>query len=103
MKKTIEKLIKFRNERNWQELHTPERLANAALIEAAELSELFQWGQDPIHEKVKEEIADNAIYLLYMCEEYGFDLETIINEKIEKNGQKYKVGVNPEKYGWWAL
>jgi NTP pyrophosphatase (non-canonical NTP hydrolase) len=100
MKKTIEKLIKFRDERKWQDLHTPERLANSTLIEAGELAKLFQWGKEPSQDLIKDEIADVMIYCLYLCEKYDFDIKAIINEKIEKNGQKYKTGVNPEKYGW---
>lgn len=101
MNKIIEDLIKFRDERNWQYLHTVERLATSAHIESGELAALFQWGKNPRREKVKEEIADTAIYLLYLCEKFNFDLETIILEKIQKNADKYPVGVDhAEKNGW---
>ena len=103
MKKVIEKLIKFRNERNWQQFHTMERMATSAHMEAGELASLFQWGKTPDPERVKEEVADNAIYLLYLCERYGFDLEDIIMEKIKKNAEKYPADVDhASDKGWYA-
>lgn len=44
-KEIIEKIIKFRNDRNWKQFHTGENLAKALIIEAAELLEVFQWSQ----------------------------------------------------------
>ncbi|NCU33561.1 MAG: nucleotide pyrophosphohydrolase [Candidatus Moranbacteria bacterium] len=90
MKDIIEALIKFRNDRDWQKFHTPENLAKSIVIEAAELLENFQWGMDFVNvENVKEELADVMIYSLLLCERFGFNLEMIIQEKIEKNRKKY--------------
>jgi len=100
MQKTIDKLIKFRNDRGWHDYHTEERLANSVHLEAGELAQLFQWGKSPRPERVKEEIADTAIYLIYLCEKYGFDFRSIIDEKIRKNAKKYDTGINPVDYGW---
>ena len=41
-----EKVISFRDERNWKQFHTPENLAKSISIEAAELLENFQWNSD---------------------------------------------------------
>lgn len=92
MKNIIDRLIKFRNERNWQQFHTPENLSKSIVLEAAELLENYQWesGKENI-ENVKEELADIVGYCLLLCEHYGFDLETIMNEKIDKNEKKYPV------------
>jgi NTP pyrophosphatase (non-canonical NTP hydrolase) len=92
MKNITERLIKFRNERNWQQFHTPENLSKSIVLEAAELLENYQWesGKENI-ENVKEELADIVGYCLLLCEHYGFDLETIMNEKIDKNEKKYPV------------
>jgi NTP pyrophosphatase (non-canonical NTP hydrolase) len=43
MKEIIERLNKFRVERDWKKFHTPENLAKSIVIEAAELLENFQW------------------------------------------------------------
>lgn len=92
MRNITERLIKFRNDRNWQQFHTPENLSKSIVLEAAELLENYQWesGKENI-ENVKEELADIVGYCLLLCEHYGFDLETIMNEKIDKNEKKYPV------------
>ena len=39
----IQALLKFRNERDWEQFHNPKDLALAISIESAELLELFLW------------------------------------------------------------
>ena len=39
----IDKIIEFRNEREWEQFHNPKDLALALSIEAAELNQLFLW------------------------------------------------------------
>ena len=71
------------------------------MIEAAELLEKFQWKTDqevtemlkgPGSQAVSEEIADIAIYLTYLCNDLGIDLEEVVSRKIEKNKKKYPQG-----------
>lgn len=38
-----EKILEFRDERNWQQFHNPKDLALSLSLEASELLELFQW------------------------------------------------------------
>ena len=45
-------LIKFRDERDWEQFHNPKDLALAINVEAGELLELFLWKQ---HNEAKEE------------------------------------------------
>ncbi len=88
----IEKLIKFRDDRNWKQFHTPDNIAKSVVLEAAELLENYQWGENQVDvENVKEEIADIVGYCLLLCEHYDFDLIQILNEKIKKNDEKYPV------------
>lgn len=92
MKKIIRRLINFRDQRDWKQFHTPENLAKSVVLEAAELLENFQWNKSDLDlNNVKEEIADIVGYCLLLCEHYGFDLEAILNEKIDLNEQKYPV------------
>lgn len=100
IKEITAKLIEFRNERNWERFHTPERLAMAAHVEAGELAKLFQWGKNPDSQDAADEIADTGINLLYLCDKLGLDFEGIISKKMEKNAVKYPVGVSYKKYGW---
>jgi len=89
----IEALLKFRNEREWEQFHNPKDLALAISIESAELLELFLWKktEDANAEKVKEELADIFSFAFLLAEKYGFDVKEIILDKIKRNGEKYPV------------
>lgn len=50
-----EKIIKFRNERDWKQFHNPRTLATSVVIEAAELLELFQWVKDDELDQIAEQ------------------------------------------------
>jgi NTP pyrophosphatase (non-canonical NTP hydrolase) len=103
MKEIIEKLIEFRNERDWEQFHNPKDLALAINVEAGELLELFLW-KNPSEanvDKVKEELADVFAYAFLLAEKYNFDVKEIVLEKIKKNGEKYpveKAKGNAKKY-----
>lgn len=87
------KIIKFRDERDWEQFHNGKDLALALSIEAAELNQLFLWkdAEDVNIDKLKEELADVLNYSLLLAAKYGFDVEKIIMEKIAKNAAKYPV------------
>lgn len=92
MKDVIKTLIKFRDDRNWEQFHTPENLAKSIVLEAAELLENFQWNNhNEDVDNIKDEIADIMTYCLFMCEHYKFDVKEIIIGKMEKNAKKYPV------------
>ena len=92
-KEIIEALLKFRNEREWEQFHNPKDLALAISIESAELLELFLWkkAEDANAEKVKEELADIFSFAFLLAEKYGFDVKEIILDKIQRNGEKYPI------------
>lgn len=93
-KKLTEELIKFRDERDWNQFHDSKNLAIALSLEASELLELFLWTKDgnlPKNKKeeLKEEVADVFAYLLLIAEKHDLDLEQITLNKIAKNTAKY--------------
>lgn len=88
-KNTINKIIKFRDDRNWKQFHTPENLAKSISIEAAELLECFQWDDEYTKSDVLEELADVLIYSISMADILGVNIDEIINDKIKLNAQKY--------------
>ncbi|TKC59179.1 nucleotide pyrophosphohydrolase [Pedobacter hiemivivus] len=92
-KELEEALIKFRNERDWEQFHNPKDLALALSIEAAELNELFLWkkSEDADQEKIKEELADVLAYAILLAEKYNLDINEIVLNKIKRNGEKYPV------------
>ena len=89
----IQALLKFRNERDWEQFHNPKDLALAINVEAGELLELFLWknSDDAKVEKVREELADVFAYAFMLAEKYKFDVKEIILEKIKRNAEKYPV------------
>jgi NTP pyrophosphatase (non-canonical NTP hydrolase) len=91
--KLINKIRQFNTERDWSQFHNAKDLALAISIEAAELNELFLWkkAEEADPEKVKEELADIFTYALQLADKYGFDINDIVNNKIEKNALKYPV------------
>jgi len=92
LKQILERLIKFRDERNWKQFHTPENLAKSISIEANELLENYQWGSENADIKnIKEEVADIFGYILLLCEEVKIDLIKETNRKIDKNIEKYPI------------
>jgi len=93
IKEIIETLVKFRNERDWEQFHNPKDLALAISIESAELLELFLWkkAEDVNTEKIKEELADIFSFAFLLAEKYNFDVKEIVLEKIKRNGEKYPV------------
>ena len=46
MKRAVEEILKFNEERDWDQFHNPENLAKSISIEAGELLECFQWNNE---------------------------------------------------------
>ncbi|MEE0775547.1 MAG: nucleotide pyrophosphohydrolase, partial [Bacillota bacterium] len=42
-KNLYQKIVTFRDERDWKQFHNPKDLAISIALEAAELLEIFQW------------------------------------------------------------
>ena len=92
MKETMERIKKFRDDRDWQQFHTPSNLAKAISIESGELLEEFLWDNDNFDlQNVKEELADVMIYCIHMANALDVNIEDIINMKMDKNEMKYPV------------
>jgi len=93
IKELLSALLKFRDERDWEQFHNPKDLALALNIEAGELLESFLWkpSEKADIEQVKEELADVLAYALLLADQYDFDVKKIVLEKIAKNALKYPV------------
>ena len=89
----IDLLIKFRNERDWEQFHNAKDLALVLSIEASELLELFLWktSEEVNEEKIKEELADVIAYAFLLADKYNLDVKQIVLDKIKKNADKYPV------------
>lgn len=92
---TCRQVIEFNQSRNWENYHTPENLAKSISIEAAELLELYQWQSEELDHRTKEkianELADIAIYMIDFCEVESIDIDRAIKKKLQKNALKYPI------------
>lgn len=94
-----QKLIAFRNEREWQQFHKPKDVALSLVLEAAELLELFQWKTDEQAkqamvdnpEKFADELADIMGWVLILAHDLKIDLASAMEHKLAKNAAKYPV------------
>ncbi|PKM50177.1 MAG: nucleotide pyrophosphohydrolase [Firmicutes bacterium HGW-Firmicutes-7] len=91
MDEILQSILKFRDERNWKQFHTPEKLAISINLEAAELLENFQWDNNYDLENMSDELGDVFLYCLLMADSIGIDLKEATLKKIEKNREKYPV------------
>ena len=96
-----ERLIEFRDARDWRQFHSLKDLILSLNLEATELLELAQWkpddrfeteaGTPELRDKIAEESADVLLYLLLIAERANIDLLTAASRKIDRNEEKYPV------------
>ena len=91
MNELKETIIKFQEDRNWKQFHTPENLAKSISIEAGELLEHFQWDNSYDLDEVADELADVFNYCILMAYTLNLDIKEITLNKIKKNELKYPI------------
>ena len=91
MDKLKKVLREFNEERDWDQFHSPENLAKSISIEAGELLECFQWGNDFKEEDVCEELADVITYCIMLADKLDVSIEEIVLDKLKKTKRKYPV------------
>ena len=93
------RLTKFATDRDWDQFHAPKNLVMALSVEAAELTEHFQWlteeqslnlSSDKL-DAVAFEMADIYIYLTRLASKLEVDLPQYVEDKILINEKKYPV------------
>ena len=106
IKEITEKMMRFREERDWKQFHNHKDVALSLVLEAAEVLEHFQWkkpGEVEDHGKackdeIADELADVAMYLFELADNLGIDLPKAIDVKLAKNAQKYPVTKSKGKH-----
>lgn len=89
-------IVKFRDERDWEQFHDSKNLASAISIEAAELNEIFLWktikeSEEVDKEKIKEELADILTFSFLLAHKHGFDIKKVVLDKLKGSNEKYPV------------
>ena len=99
LKELIEIALKFRDERDWKQFHSPKELAMQLIIEASELLEHMQWRNgaeleahlQKKRQHVEEELGDILHGLVLLAAEMNIDLGKAFKDKMKKNAEKYPV------------
>lgn len=94
-----ERIIAFRDARDWKQFHNPKDVALSLVLEAGEVMEHFQWKSKEEMDKYviekKEDIGDELADVLYWVLLMGHDLNInvldALEKKIKKNEDKYPV------------
>lgn len=84
MIKVFEKIESMRQHFGWDKTDTKEFMVDALLEEAHELKEALFLSES----EFKDELADVLMYALSICIDEGYDIETLIETKIEKVMQR---------------
>ena len=96
LKRMVEEFVE---ERDWGKYHNAKDVAIAINIEAAELLELFEWVREKDtpsvlqhpekRQHLGEELADIVMLCLNLASVSGFDVATLVEQKMRKNREKY--------------
>jgi dCTP diphosphatase len=99
IKELTERVVSFRDARDWKQFHKPKDMALSLMLEAAEVGEIFQWKSDEqieqeqatIREKLEREISDVLYWVLLMAHDGAINLEEAFERKLAENERKYPV------------
>lgn len=99
IKELTDKVIAFRDARDWKQFHNPKDLALSLILEASEVAELFQWkNKEEIErfvrehkDRVAEELWDTMYWVLLLAHDLDINLIDAAHKKMEKNEAKYPV------------
>jgi len=96
-------LQEFDRIRGWAKFHTPRNLATALAVEAAEITEIFQWDREnpevlsPERQALMaSEIADVATYLIRLATATDVDIIAAVRDKMALNEQRFPPSSAPD-------
>lgn len=97
----IQRIVAFRDARDWKQFHNPKDMALSLVLEATEVMEHFQWknademkaylGREDKKKAVGEELADTLYWILLMAHDFDIDVFAALDEKMRNNEEKYPV------------
>lgn len=100
MEETLKRLIQFREERNWEQFHSPEVLARTIVIESGRLLEQFQWKDKCKNKEIAcDKLADIICDCLLMADSLNVDITKIINDKIANDEKEFPKIKHRKKLG----
>ena len=99
LEKIVERIIKFRDARDWKQFHNPKDVALSLVLEAGEVMEHFQWKNTEEMKKhieenryeIADELADVLYWVLLMSHDLDINILEALDKKVAKNEKKYPV------------
>jgi len=99
LEELTQRIVAFRDARDWKQFHNPKDCAISLSLEASEVLEHFQWkNKEEIEEYIKtskddigEELADVLSWVLLMSHDLNIDILDMSERKMRKNEEKYSV------------
>lgn len=99
IKDLTNRIVAFRNARDWKQFHNPKDVSLSLVLEATEVMEHFQWKNTEEMEKyivtnktdIGEELADVLYWVLLMSYDLKIDVLSALERKIKINEDKYPV------------
>ncbi len=97
LKILTERIVSFRDARNWKQFHNPKDLALSMVLEAGEVMEHFQWKNaeemqmhiEKNRHDIADELADVLYWVLLMSHDLDIDIFEAVDRKMKKNEEKY--------------
>lgn len=94
-----DRVLKFRDERDWKQFHNPKDLAISLLSEATELLDEFKWKTpeqiqehlDNNKQAVSDEVMDVLYHVLLIASDLDIDIQKEFERKMKANESKYPV------------
>lgn len=91
-------IAQFAEDRDWAQFHTPKSLTLALVGEVGELAAELQWQPDDAAalgdeqlDRLRDELADVAIYLIRLADVLGVGLDGAVRDKIALNQTRFPV------------
>lgn len=99
IQKLTNRVLEFRDSRDWKQFHNPKDMALSLVLEATEVLEHFQWKNGGELEEYlktnKEEVSDELMDVLYwvftMCSDFEVDIPEAFERKMQKNESRYPI------------
>lgn len=99
IKKLTERIVAFRDARDWKQFHNPKDMAISLVLEATEVMEHFQWKNSKEIEEysktskdeIAEELSDVLYCILLMAHDLNIDVRSAFEMKMKKNEKKYAI------------
>lgn len=94
-----QRVIDYRDARDWEQFHNPKDVAISLALEAAEVLEHFQWKTPEEIEahlaenkgELSEELIDVLYWILLLAHDQDIDLVEAFDKKMSQNEAKYPV------------